>query len=100
MVRPGDHARPGCYIRAGGNDVGLAQPDARDQEACAVDASRPDPARIESVADLARELTLARERAGLTVRQVEYWYEGTVSRLDENNVFWIARDITVGRSGD
>ncbi len=35
------------------------------------DPSRPDPSRIESVADLARELTAAREWAGLTVRQVE-----------------------------
>jgi WD40 repeat protein/transcriptional regulator with XRE-family HTH domain len=36
-----------------------------------VDESRPDPTRIESAADLARELTLLRERAGLTVREVQ-----------------------------
>jgi WD40 repeat protein/transcriptional regulator with XRE-family HTH domain len=41
-----------------------------EQEAV-VDDSRPDPSRIESVTDLARELTLLRERAGLTVREVQ-----------------------------
>ncbi len=33
--------------------------------------SRPDPTRIESAADLARELTTLRERGGLTVREVQ-----------------------------
>jgi WD40 repeat protein/transcriptional regulator with XRE-family HTH domain len=36
-----------------------------------VDLSRPDPARVESATDLARELTLLRERRGLTVRDVQ-----------------------------
>lgn len=36
-----------------------------------MDASRPDPARVNSVTELGRELTLARDLAGLTVRQVQ-----------------------------